>query len=280
MFHKLKQALSRAKVLFARTKDASLDDLEEILLQADVGVKYTEMILEKIKRIKAEPVTQLKNEIFNLLNLPKPLIETSPPLVVIVSGVNGSGKTTTVAKLANLYSKKGKVILACGDTYRDAAYEQLAIWSKRTNVEIVGSQKGQDAGAVVYDTISKAQTRSINTVLIDTAGRLHTRSDLIAELKKIIRVIKKLKAPGPDLNILTIDATLGQNSIQQARVFTKEIGINGLILTKFDGTAKGGAIIPICNELKLPVLYLGVGESIDDLIEFDPKTFVDALFES
>lgn len=278
MFNRLKQALSKAAELFSHIREATTDDIEEILLRADVGAKYTEIILQKIKKDKEDLTEALKNEIFNLLSLPKPQIETAGPVIIMVSGVNGSGKTTTVAKLANLYSKQEKVILASGDTYRDAANEQLEIWAKRVNVEIVTSQKGQDAAAVVFDAISKAQAKLLDTVLIDTAGRLHTRTDLMEELKKIKRVITKLKLNGPDLNILTIDANLGQNSIQQARVFTREIGINSLILTKFDGTAKGGAIIPICNELKLPVLYLGIGEGIDDIIEFDPNAFVEALF--
>ncbi len=279
MFNKLKQALSKTTELFSRTKGSSTTMVEEILLSADVGAKYTEIILQKIKRNGGDLVEVLKNEIIALLNLPKPHIETTKPVIIMISGVNGSGKTTTVAKLANLYKKREKVILASGDTYRDAASEQLEIWAQRADVEIVASQKGQDAAAVVFDTISKAKNKSIDTVFIDTAGRLHTRSDLMNELKKIKRVITKLKPSGPDLNILTIDANLGQNSIQQARIFTQEIGINGLILTKFDGTAKGGAIIPICNELKLPVLYLGIGEGIDDIIEFDPNGFVQALFE-
>jgi fused signal recognition particle receptor len=275
MLHKLKQVLG----IFSRTKGASYDEIEEILLRADVGVKYTERIIQKIKKTRGEPVDLLKQEIFNLLDKPKPVLNTAAPFIIMVSGVNGSGKTTTVAKLAALYSQKTKVILASGDTYRDAAHEQLEIWAHKADVEIVGSQKGQDAAAVVYDAIAKAHAQSIDTVLIDTAGRLHTRTDLMEELKKIKRVITKLKQTGPDLNILTIDAALGQNSIQQATIFTREIGINGLILTKFDGTAKGGAIIPICNELNIPVLYLGVGERLEDLIEFDPKIFVDALFE-
>jgi len=279
MFSKLKKALHKTVELFSRTKGAQLENIEAILLEADVGTKYTEAIILKIKKLKIDPIIQLKNEILNLLNIPKPLIEPDKTLIIMVSGVNGSGKTTTIAKLAHLYSQKGSVILASADTYRDAAHEQLEIWAQRVNVEIIGSQKGQDAAAVVFDAISKAQSKALDTVLIDTAGRLHTRSDLMAELKKIKRVITKFKPHGPDLNLLTIDANLGQNSIQQARIFNQEIGINGLILTKFDGTAKGGAIIPICNELKLPVLYLGVGEAIEDLVEFDPKTFVDALFE-
>ncbi|UCG92388.1 MAG: signal recognition particle-docking protein FtsY [candidate division WOR-3 bacterium] len=276
--NKLKTALSKAAVLFARVKAASLDSIEELLLQADVGTTYTSIIMQHIKKTEGDTPEILKREIINLLSLPKPHIESVKPLIIMVSGVNGSGKTTTVAKLAYCYSKEGTVILASGDTYRDAAHEQLEIWACRAGVEVVGSQKGQDAGAVVYDTLSKAMTKNIDTVLIDTAGRLHTRSDLLEELKKMKRVITKRKLTGPDLNILTIDATLGQNSIQQARVFTEAIGINGLILTKCDGTAKGGAVIPICNELKLPILYLGVGENIEDLIEFDPQTFVDALF--
>jgi len=279
MFNRLREAFSKTTQLFSHTKGASIATIEEILLRADVGVKYTEIILQSIKTSRGDVVEALKHEIVSLLTLPKPSIETTKPVIIMVSGVNGSGKTTTVAKLANLYRKREKVILASGDTYRDAASAQLEIWAQRVQVEIVASQKGQDAAAVVFDTILKAKGKSIDTVLIDTAGRLHTRGDLMSELKKIERVIKKLKPGGPDLNILTIDSTVGQNAIQQARVFGSEIGINGLILTKYDGTAKGGAIIPICNELKLPVLYLGVGEGMDDIIEFDPHTFVTVLFE-
>lgn len=277
LFTKLTQALNKLTSLFARTKGAKIETLEQILLEADVGVKYTKVIIDKIKN-EPDPVLVLKNEIYTLINLKNPKLENVLPLIIMVSGVNGSGKTTTVAKLAQFYKKKGTVLLASADTYRDAASEQLTIWTKRANVEIVSSQKGQDAGAVVYDALSKAKAKTLDTVLIDTAGRLHTRSDLIEELKKIKRVITKFKPLGPDLNLLTIDATLGQNSIQQARVFTRELGINGIILTKFDGTAKGGAIIPICNELKLPVIYLGIGEGIEDLIEFNAKGFVEALF--
>ncbi|MBE0433029.1 signal recognition particle-docking protein FtsY, partial [candidate division WOR-3 bacterium] len=182
-------------------------------------------------------------------------------------------------KLANLYHRNDSVLLVSGDTYRDAAHEQLETWAKRVGVETVGSQRGQDAAAVVHDALSKALVKDIGYVVIDTAGRLHTRSDLMEELRKIVRVIKKFRPAGPDLNILTIDASLGQNSIQQARVFTEAIAVNGLVLTKMDGTAKGGAIIPISNELRLPVLYLGVGESIADIVEFEPREFVEALFD-
>ncbi len=279
MFNRLRKAFSKTTQLFSQTKGASISTIEEILLQADVGIKYTEIILQRLKTSRGDMLEVLKDEIITLLNLPKPSIETTKPLIIMVSGVNGSGKTTTIAKLANRYGKREKVILASGDTYRDAASTQLEIWAQRVQVEIVASHKGQDAAAVVFDTISKAKSQSIDTVLIDTAGRLHTRGDLMDELKKIERVIKKLKPSGPDLNMLTIDSTVGQNAIQQARIFSSEIGINGLILTKYDGTAKGGSIIPICNELRLPVLYLGIGEGMDDIIEFDPKAFVTALFD-
>jgi fused signal recognition particle receptor len=279
LLNKFKPTFSRLKGIFSRAQDASLATIEDTLISADVGMKYTQNIMQQIQKTDGDRVAQLRQELVTLLSMPRPEPHDTPPLVVMVSGVNGSGKTTTVAKLANLYRQQGSVLLASGDTYRDAAHEQLEIWAKRVGVEIVGSQKGQDAAAVVYDAISKAISRKIGNVLIDTAGRLHTRVDLMEELKKIVRVVKKHKPSGPDYNILTIDANLGQNSIQQARVFTENIHVNGLILTKFDGTAKGGAIIPICNELHLPVLYLGVGEGIEDIIEFDPQGFVDALFD-
>jgi fused signal recognition particle receptor len=278
MLSRLKSAIGTVAELFSRAKSASTEELREILIEADVGVTYTDIILKAVTAARDDRQQALKNELIRLLSIPKPSRRSSKPHIVMVSGVNGSGKTTTVAKLANLYKKTASVICACADTYRDAASEQLAVWAHRAGVEIVASQKGQDAAAVVFDTVARAQAQTIDTIIIDTAGRLHTRKDLMEELKKIQRVITKLKNTGPDFNILTIDANLGQNSIQQAKVFTAAIGINSLILTKFDGTAKGGAIIPICNELTLPVLYLGVGEGVDDIIEFEPHAFVNLLF--
>lgn len=251
--------------------------IEETLIQADVGAKYAAAITANLRNARGDRLVALREEIVNLLSHPRPELRGPPPLIVMVSGVNGSGKTTTVAKLANLYQKQSTVLLVSGDTYRDAADEQLKIWAQRVGVEMVASQQGQDAAAVVFDALSKAIAKSIARVIIDTAGRLHTRGDLMEELKKVVRVVKKFKPSGPDYNILTIDANVGQNSIQQARVFTQAIEINGLILTKFDGTAKGGAIIPICNELNLPVLYLGVGEGVEDIIEFDPQDFVQSV---
>lgn len=271
---KLQKLLGKLTGIFSKSPDTST--LEQILLEADLGVKYTSMLIEKFGKDPCE----LKKEILKLIDIKPPGINNQKPLTILVCGVNGSGKTTTVAKLAYKYQQKGPVLLVSADTYRDAASEQLDIWAKKAGVEIIRSQKGQDAGAVVYDGLNKAIIKKIDTVLIDTAGRLHTRSDLMEELKKIKRVITKLKPSGPDLSLLTIDSTLGQNSIQQARIFTKEVGINGLILTKFDGTAKGGAVIPICNELNIPVLFLGIGEGIEDLLEFNPVEFVDALFRN
>ncbi|UCD06055.1 MAG: signal recognition particle-docking protein FtsY [candidate division WOR-3 bacterium] len=279
MIGKLFTKLTGIREAFSTVKKASPETIEDVLLQADVGVRYTSAILQKILKQKDDAQAVLKDEMIRLLSLPKPVMAGPPPHIIMVSGVNGSGKTTTAAKLANLYTQRGTVLMASGDTYRDAAYEQLGTWARRIGVEIVGSQKGQDAAAVVFDALAKATSKKIEYVIVDTAGRLHTRTDLMEELKKIMRVIVKFKDEGPDYNLLTVDSTLGQNSIQQARIFTEGIDLNGLILTKYDGTAKGGAIIPISNELRLPVLYLGIGEGVDDIVEFDPEDFVHALFE-
>jgi fused signal recognition particle receptor len=279
MLGKLITKLTKLREVFSATRGASPGTIEDTLIRADVGVHYASVILQGVREKRGDALTALKEEITRLLSLPKPEMKGAPPYIIMVSGVNGSGKTTTVAKLANLYARRGAVLLASGDTYRDAAHEQLGIWARRIGVEVVGSQKGQDAASVVYDAVAKAASKSIEYVIIDTAGRLHTRTDLMEELKKILRVIKKFKPGGPDYNLLTVDATLGQNSIQQARTFAEGIELNGLILTKFDGTAKGGAIIPISNELRLPVLYLGIGESIEDIVEFEPTNFVQTLFE-
>lgn len=278
MFNRLKQALVKASQLFSKTRGVQEDDIEEILLQADIGVKYTAVIIDAIRRRKGDVLSALKEEIVRLLSMSKPQVGDDKPRIIMVCGVNGSGKTTTVAKLAQFYKRNDTILLVCGDTYRDAASEQLVIWATRTNVEVLASQKGQDAGAVVFDALEKARAKSIDTLIIDTAGRLHTRDDLMQEQKKIIRIVRKFRINGPHLNLLTIDASLGQNSIQQARVFKKEVEVNGLILTKVDGSAKGGAVIPICNELNLPILFLGIGEGMDDITEFDARTFVEALF--
>lgn len=278
MLEPIRKAFSKAAVLFSQIKSAPLDDIEEILLQADVGTHFAQILLQNLRGKRGDIVETLKGEMVRLLTVPKPVATGIKPTVVMVSGVNGSGKTTTIAKLAHRCSKHESVLLAGADTYRDAAREQLAVWAQRARVEMIMSQRGQDAASVVFDALTRARSQGIGTVFVDTAGRLHTRRDLMDELVKIERIIRKFKPDGPDLNLLTIDARLGQNSITQARVFSEAINLNGLILTKFDGTAKGGALIPICNELKLPVLYLGVGEGLDDIVVFEPEEFVAMLF--
>ncbi len=276
MFAPLKKALSRVRDFFLGIDNANTEELENILLLADIGVKYTKIIIDEIEKT-GDVRSGLKVVLTRLLDIPKPVFKGEKPNIIMISGVNGSGKTTSVAKLANYFFRSGKVILASADTYRDAANDQLSVWADRLGVELISSQKGQDAAAVVYDTISKAKHKGIDYVIIDTAGRLHTRDDLMLELQKIEKVTRKFNAGGPDLNLLTIDANLGQNSIQQAFVFKEHISINGLVLTKFDGTAKGGAVVPITNELAIPVLFLGIGEGVDDLVEFKADEFVDAL---
>ncbi|MEO0134618.1 MAG: signal recognition particle-docking protein FtsY, partial [candidate division WOR-3 bacterium] len=222
----------------------------------------------------------LKKELLNILSLPYEERFFSFPKVILIIGVNGSGKTTTVGKLAYYYKIKGQnVIIASADTYRDAATEQLKIWAEKIKTEIILSQKGQDAAAIVFDAIQSAQKRGKDIVIVDTAGRLHTRKELIEELKKIIRVINKIKKSEPEEIFLTIDASVGQNGIEQAKIFKEEIGVTGIIVTKLDGTAKGGIIIPIAYELKLPICYIGCGEELNDLIPFSAEAFIKAILE-
>ena len=207
--------------------------------------------------------------------------QTEGPTVLLVVGVNGTGKTTSIAKLAKRYSDQGrKVLLAAGDTYRAAAVEQLSIWAERVGVEIVKQGAGSDAAAVAFDAVNAACTRGHDVVIIDTAGRLHNREDLMRELEKINRVIQKKVPTAPHEVLLVIDATAGQNAIQQAKIFKEHMGVSGLVLTKLDGTAKGGCTISIKRELGLPVRYIGVGEGMDDLQPFEPDQFLDAILGS
>jgi fused signal recognition particle receptor len=276
--------------------DALIDEIEEILLLADMGVATTERVIESLrKRVKREGYENaedlyeiLKDEILNLLSLSPSakndalyeIPENATPWVIIVVGVNGVGKTTTIGKLAYNYKSAGKsVVIGAADTFRAAANEQLEIWAERAGVEIIQQQQGADPAAVAFDTLKSAIAKKKDVVIIDTAGRLHNKGHLMAELEKITRVVKKLKPSAPDDVYLVLDATTGQNAIQQAKEFSKVANITGIVLTKLDGTAKGGVVIPIANELNIPVRYIGVGEKIDDLQPFDPKTFVDALFE-
>ncbi len=306
-FQKIKDGLTKTRnnlidkisnlLNISKTIDESFfNDLEEILIGADVGVGMTSELISRLKeRVKIEKLSQseelkfaLKDELEKILKSsfdsqnfdPFSIPEDRKPFVIMIVGVNGVGKTTTVGKLAYNFKSRGKkVLIGAGDTFRAAANEQLEIWAKRAGVDIIQQQKGSDPGAVAFDTVKSALARDIDVVLIDTAGRLHTKTNLMEELKKVKRVIQKLIPRAPDEIWLVLDATIGQNSIQQARQFHQALGITGLIITKLDGTAKGGVVFAIANELKIPVKFIGVGESIDDLQPFDPESFIDALFE-
>jgi fused signal recognition particle receptor len=208
-----------------------------------------------------------------------PLVK-QPPAVVMVVGVNGAGKTTTIGKLAHRYKSEGRtVLLAAADTFRAAAIEQLEVWGQRTGIEIIRQQTGADPSAVVYDAVAAAKARGMDYVIIDTAGRLHNKENLMAELEKMTRTVRKIIPDAPHEVLLVVDGTTGQNGLEQARKFTGSSGVTGIVLTKLDGTAKGGVVVAIARELGLPIRYIGVGEKIDDLLPFDPENFVASLFD-
>jgi fused signal recognition particle receptor len=304
-FQKLKQGLSKTRdniiqkvssIISSKTKidDELLDEIEEILLSGDLGVTTaTKIIMDvkmKIRKEKYENTEDLfrliKEEIAAIVDNqmePSKIYEIDDgkkPYVIVVVGVNGVGKTTTIGKLAYNYKNLGKkVIIGAADTFRAAANEQLEIWADRAGVKIVQQSMGSDPSAVAFDTLKSAIAQDVDIVIIDTAGRLHTKVNLMEELKKITRVMKKVKEDTPDEVLLVLDATTGQNAIQQAKQFSEAVGVTGIVLTKLDGTAKGGVVIAISNELKIPVKFIGVGEKIDDLQAFDKTSFVDALFE-
>ena len=280
---------SKAMHLFDRPSiDESIwTELEEVLISADVGMETTEKLIERTKkRVKDEKLKDgeqvkeaLKKEMVKILDLPIPESPVaSPPKVVLVIGVNGSGKTTSIAKLAYLTKNEGKsVILAAGDTFRAAAIDQLKIWAERIGVELVAHQPGADPGAVVYDAMTAARSRQAQVLIIDTAGRLHTKFNLMEELKKIKRVVSKTDPTAPHEVLLVLDATTGQNGLAQAKNFTEAAGVTGIFLAKLDGTAKGGITLAICDQLKIPVKYIGVGEHAEDMAAFDAQSFVEAL---
>ena len=285
-FTKLASGLAKTRHVFQRILvAANTEELEEALLAADVGVKTTDILVEKVKHATGDRREVLETEIANLLNSESRVLSPesgvrNAPLVVMIVGVNGSGKTTTIGKLCRLFADQGqRVVVAAADTYRDAAAEQLGIWAKRAGVEIVSSAQGQDAAAVAFDTIQKAVQKKIDVVLVDTAGRLHTRKDLMDEAVKIKRVCAKVKPGAPDEVWLVLDATIGQNGLRQAATFNEQLGLTGLIVTKLDGTAKGGVLIPIVMELGVPVRFTGTGEGLDDIEPFDPHAYSRALFE-
>lgn len=299
-FDKLKKGLEKTRKNFtekleqlitgyATIDQDFLDDLEAVLLSADVGVKTTSLLMADvraaIKKCEIETPEQIKpflqERIVSILGtgISADEFATVPPTVIVVVGVNGVGKTTTIGKLASYYRANNlKVLLAAGDTFRAAAIEQLDIWADRSGCDVIKQSAGTDPAAVAYDAIQAAKARKIDVVIMDTAGRLHTKSNLMEELKKIYRVIARELPGAPHETLLVLDATTGQNAINQAKIFGDAVQVTGVVLTKLDGTAKGGVVVAIKNELDLPVKWIGIGESTADLRPFNPEEFSQALF--
>lgn len=302
LFKKTEQAVKRTKEswfskitrLFerARIEEGLWDELEELLISADVGVGTTATLLSHLKeRVKKDKLsdsaqvrTALKEEMVRILQpdgvIPgeEKIASQCFPRVIVVVGVNGSGKTTSIAKLAYSYKKEGKkVLLAAADTFRAAAIDQLKRWGDRAGVEVISHQPGADPGAVVFDTLEAAKSRGVEIVIVDTAGRLHTKFNLMEELKKIKRVVQRGDSSMPVDVLLVLDATTGQNGLAQAKYFTEAVGVNGIFLAKLDSTAKGGIVLAICDQLKIAIRFIGTGETLEDLAPFDARTFVEAL---
>jgi fused signal recognition particle receptor len=298
---RMKEAVSRTRENLAeRIEDvvsigkeidrSTLDDLEATLIGADLGTETTHEVLEKLRdkadRKQIRDVNELKRllkeELLTILTSTssRPLTRVDgTPEVIIVVGVNGTGKTTTIGKLAQVFRAQGKTVLLCAaDTFRAAAIEQLEIWGQRTGTEVIKTKAGGDPSAVLFDALQSAMSRKTDYVIVDTAGRLHTKQNLMLELEKMKRTAQRIVPGAPHETLLVMDATTGQNGLQQARQFTQSSGVTGIVLTKLDGTAKGGVVVAISRELGLPVRYVGVGEKAGDLLPFDPKEFVDSLF--
>jgi len=299
---RMKQAVTRTRENLADRIDAvvsigkeidrgTLDDLEATLLGADLGTATTEQVLstlrEKADRKQIKDLSELKRllkeELLAILNsantTPVQKVDGTPEVILVV-GVNGTGKTTTIGKLAQSFRSQGKNVLLCAaDTFRAAAIEQLEIWGQRTGTEVIKTKPGGDPAAVLFDALQAATARKSDYVVVDTAGRLHTKASLMAELEKMRRTAQRIIPGAPHETLLVMDATTGQNGLQQARLFTESAGVTGIVLTKLDGTAKGGVVVAISRELGLPVRFVGVGEKAGDLLPFDPKEFVDSLFE-
>jgi len=301
-FDKIKQSLTRTKEQFVerfdeivrradepaqRTRPVDVDTLEaleEALISADVGVAAADQIVEAVRQRRSHGNSLrdlVKAEILSILrDAERPTSNGRRPHIVLIVGVNGTGKTTTVGKLARLIKESGRTPLICAaDTFRAAAVEQLQVWATRAGVDFIRAQPNADPAAVVFDAIAAGKARGRDVVLVDTAGRLHTRVNLMAELDKIRRVAAREIEGAPHEVLLVLDATVGQNGLAQAREFMGVAGVNGIVLTKLDGTAKGGIAVAIAHALKLPIRYVGVGEGIDDLVPFSPEEYVDALFE-
>ncbi len=297
---KLKESLSRTKdsifgkiselVSFRKIDEALLEEIEQTLIEADLGVRATSQLITALKeKAKKQGLTEggeliplLKEEIISILRRhAQNKIVLSPviPEVWLVMGVNGTGKTTTVGKLATLFARqKMSVLIAACDTFRAAAVDQISIWAQRSKVDIIKAQEGSDPAAVAFDAASAAKARGVDLLIIDTAGRLHTKTNLMEELKKIKRVVSKALPQSRIFSKLVIDGSTGQNAVSQAELFTKAVGCDGIIITKLDGTAKGGVVIAIAEEQGVPIEFIGIGESIEDLRPFDPEQFAEALF--
>ena len=296
-FQKIKEGMKKTndnfkkKLFYAfsarELNDDFYDSLEEALLGADMGITAAESVIEQLRdevfrqKIKSPEDAQSLLKDIIIGDIKFDIDEYKYPLVLLVSGVNGVGKTTAIGKLANMFKEEGKsVVVAAADTFRAAASEQLEVWGQRAGVRVVKHGEGSDPAAVVFDAISSAKAKGTDVILVDTAGRLHNKVNLMNELKKICRVVER-ELPDADFRkLLVLDATTGQNAVSQAEVFGEAIDIDGIILNKLDGTAKGGVVVAISDELELPVLYVGVGEKIDDLIPFDAEDFVEALFKT
>ena len=282
---KLEDALAGKKEIDADV----LDELEYALITADIGVKTTTEILDQIRlrvdRKQLGDTQELKGlirehllEVLQANDRPMQRV-AEPPAVVMVVGVNGAGKTTTIGKLAQRFKDEGRTVLLCAaDTFRAAAIEQLEVWGTRTNTDVIRQKTGADPSAVLFDALHAAKARKVDYVIVDTAGRLHTKDNLMAELEKMRRTAQKVIPSAPHEVLLVLDGTTGQNGLEQARKFTESSGVTGIVLTKLDGTAKGGVVVSITRELGLPIRYVGIGEQVGDLLPFDPETFIDSLF--
>jgi len=295
-FKRLKNRLSKTRRNFSdgfekvfagkkKIDEDTLEELEELLITSDIGVPTTMALMERIADAKVANVGEvqkiLKEEILSILDTPPPVPQTkqSTPHVILVVGVNGVGKTTTIGKIAASLTASGKkVLIAAADTFRAAAVEQLTIWAQRADAEFVKHKENADPAAVAFDAVAAAKARGCDIVLIDTAGRLHTKVNLMAELKKIKRTVAKQIQGAPHEILLVLDATTGQNALSQAKLFNEALAVTGLALTKLDGTAKGGIVIAICDSLNIPLQYIGIGEQVEDLRPFDAEQFIDALF--
>jgi fused signal recognition particle receptor len=301
LFDRMKQAVTRTRESFTESissivaltrevDETTLVNLEPLLLAADLGAPTTALVMENLRQRALRTGIQggdelkqlLKSELKQILdNVARPIKHPSaPPEVIMMVGVNGTGKTTTTGKLSAYFTNQGRTVLLCAaDTFRAAAIEQLEVWAQRSEVQIIKTKQGGDPSAALYDACAAAKARGTQILIVDTAGRLHTKTDLMKELDKMRRTAEKLVPGAPHQTLLVMDATTGQNGLQQARLFTEAAHVTGIVLTKLDGTAKGGIVLAIATELKLPVIYAGIGEKLEDIIPFDSAAFVDSLLD-